>query len=42
MGAFVAKGRFEELMNEIPVRVILEPKTSQFGAAYTAAGLLRS
>lgn len=42
MGAFVAKGRFEELMNQIPVRVILEPRTCQLGAAHTAAGLLES
>lgn len=42
MGAFVAKGRFEELMNDIPVRVILNPKTCQLGAAHTAAELLES
>ena len=42
MGAFVAKGRFEELMNSIPLRVVLNPKTCQLGAARAAADLLDS
>jgi glucokinase len=41
MRAFTAKGRFEELMHEIPVRVILNPQTCQLGAAHAAAELLQ-
>jgi glucokinase len=42
MGAFVAKGRFEELMNSIPLRIILNPETCQLGAAHAASNLLDS
>jgi glucokinase len=34
--AFFEKGRMEALMRSIPVRVILEPRTALFGAAYYA------
>lgn len=34
---FRSKGRFRELMESLPVRVILEPKTALFGAARRAA-----
>ena len=38
--AFTAKGRYAELMAEIPVQVILEPKTALLGAARAAVALL--
>ena len=38
--AFREKGRYEKMMSEIPVRVILEPKTSLLGAAEAALDLL--
>ena len=41
MRAFVSKGRFEEMMRKIPVRVILNPRASQLGAAHAAAELLK-
>lgn len=44
MRAFVAKGRMQPLLESMPVRVILNPKTALLGAArYTAlrTGLLR-
>ncbi len=37
MSAFTAKGRLEDLMHEIPVRVILNPQTCLLGAAQVAA-----
>ena len=37
MEAFVAKGRRRPLLEEIPVRVILNDKTAPFGAARYAA-----
>ncbi len=40
MRAFVDKGRFASLMEEIPVRILLNPKTSQIGAAQAALRLL--
>ena len=40
MQAFLDKGRHATLMAEIPVHVILNPKTSQIGAAYAAKELL--
>jgi glucokinase len=39
--AFQNKGRFSALMKEIPVRIFLNPKTSQIGAAQAAAELVR-
>ncbi len=36
MQAFIDKGRFTEIMKNIPVKLILEPKTALFGAAYYA------
>jgi glucokinase len=33
MQAFIDKGRFTEIMKNIPVKLILEPKTALFGAA---------
>jgi len=38
--AFTAKGRYAGLMKEIPVRVILNPKTAQLGAAEAARTLV--
>ncbi len=38
MEAFTAKGRFEDLMREIPVRVILNDRTALLGAARCALG----
>jgi glucokinase len=40
MRAFVAKGRYEQFMAEIPVCIILNPAASQFGAAQAACELL--
>ncbi|MDE3118391.1 MAG: glucokinase [Nitrospirota bacterium] len=39
MRAFVAKGRYKTLLNAIPVRVIMNPKTALLGAASVAAQL---
>ena len=38
--AFVAKGRYRALMTEIPVRVILNPRTALLGATHAARALL--
>jgi glucokinase len=38
--AFVAKGRYRELMMEIPVRVVLNPRTALLGATHAARALL--
>ena len=40
--AFTRKGRYEEMMTTIPIRVILEPKTSLLGAAHAAREALTS
>jgi glucokinase len=40
MSGYLAKGRYAEFMAEIPVRLILNEKTSQFGAAHAARELL--
>ena len=40
MDAFRAKDPHRELLERIPVYVLLDPKTAQLGAAYAAAGLL--
>ncbi|MBI5563069.1 MAG: glucokinase [Deltaproteobacteria bacterium] len=40
MDAFRAKGRFEQWLSEVPVRVILNEKTAMLGAAHAAAGVL--
>lgn len=40
MQAFRAKGRFEELLSAIPVRVALNPEAPILGAAHRAAGLI--
>jgi glucokinase len=40
MRAFVAKGRYEQFMADIPVYIILNPTTSQLGAAHAACELL--
>lgn len=40
MRAFVDKGRFASLMEEIPVRILLNPKASQIGAAQAALQLI--
>ena len=37
MNAFTAKGRMRPLLQDIPVRVMLNPKTALFGAAWHAA-----
>jgi glucokinase len=36
MAAFTDKGRFSGLLRQIPVRVILEPRTALYGAAAQA------
>lgn len=41
LSAFVDKGRYEGLMREIPVHVILDPRTGLIGAIQAAAALLR-
>lgn len=38
--AFCAKGRYRDMLRAIPVRAILEPKTSLFGAVEAAVQLL--
>lgn len=40
MHAFVAKGRYESLMREIPVWIILNPATGLIGAIHAARALL--
>lgn len=40
LNAFLNKGRFSSLLAEIPVRILLNPKTSQIGAAHAAAELV--
>ncbi|MBI3768265.1 MAG: glucokinase [Deltaproteobacteria bacterium] len=40
MHAFVAKGRYEALMSEIPVWVIVNPRTALIGAVHAAIALL--
>ncbi len=39
MKAFTAKGRYKRMMNQIPVRVVLNPMTALLGAAVVAAQL---
>jgi glucokinase len=39
MAAFIDKGRFSEMLSQIPVYVILNEKTAMFGAACYALGL---
>ena len=41
MRAFVDKGRFGPLMEEVPVWIVLNPKASQIGAAQAALRLIR-
>jgi glucokinase len=38
--SFFAKGRYEGILRQIPVHVVLDPKTSMLGAAHVAADLL--
>jgi glucokinase len=40
MDAFVDKGRFAQLLRDMPVRIILNPKAAQVGAAHAARELL--
>lgn len=40
MSGYLAKGRYTQFMADIPVRLILNAKTSQFGAAHAARELL--
>jgi glucokinase len=40
MDAFVAKGRYRTLMTEIPVQIILNPRTALLGATHAARALL--
>ncbi|MCC6849498.1 MAG: glucokinase [Deltaproteobacteria bacterium] len=42
MRAFVAKGRYERLVREIPVWIIREPNAGLYGAAHVAAALLHA
>jgi glucokinase len=37
---FRDKGRYSRMMSEIPIRIILNPKTSLFGAAEAACDVL--
>lgn len=39
MRAFIAKGRYERFMREIPVRIIRDPDAGLYGAAHVAATL---
>jgi len=39
--AFAAKGRYQALLEAIPIRAVLEPNASLYGAAAAAAELLR-
>ncbi len=41
MQSFTDKGRFGQLLRDMPVRVILNPKAAQVGAAHTAIRVLR-
>jgi glucokinase len=41
VAAFLAKGRFRELLESMPVRVILDPHTALYGAAQNAADHLK-
>ncbi len=41
MAAFVAKGRYEGLLREIPVCAIMNPRTALIGATRAAAALVR-
>jgi glucokinase len=40
MNSYLDKGRYASFMADIPVRIILNAKTSQFGAAHAARELL--
>ena len=40
MQAFRAKGRYESFMDDLPVKVILDPRASRLGAAIAARALL--
>ena len=40
MRCFTAKGRYTRLMSEIPVHVILNPRTAELGAAHAACALV--
>ena len=39
MRSFTAKGRYAEMMHDVPVWVILDPKTARLGAAEAARAL---
>ena len=38
--AFLAKGRYRRLMSQIPVRILLDPKTAMIGAVHAAIEML--
>ena len=40
MKSYLAKGRYTPFMNDVPVRIILNAKASQFGAAHAARELI--
>ena len=40
MRRFTAKGRYTNLLRDIPVRVLLDPATGRLGAAHAACDLL--
>ena len=42
MAAFTGKGRYAELLAEIPVHIVLDPLTGRIGAAHAAAALLET
>jgi glucokinase len=40
LGAFSAKGRYHDLLRDVPIQAILEPKTALYGAVEAAVELL--
>ena len=40
MRSFTDKGRFSQLLQDMPVRIILNPKAAQVGAAHAARALV--
>lgn len=42
LSAFADKGRFADLLRDVPIRVILDPKAGQLGAAHAARELVGS
>jgi glucokinase len=40
--AFLAKGRYHDFMSQIPIRILLNPKTAMIGAVHAAAEMLEA